>query len=119
MGIPMFGRGWTGVTDENHGLYQPATGAAPGTWEAGVEDYHVLATLTGQGFTRYWDSQARVPWLFDGTTFWTYDDPQSIGVKTEYIQRHGLGGAMVWDLTGDTTDGEFMGAIHEGLTGDN
>jgi chitinase len=119
MGIPLFGRGWTGVTDENHGLYQPATGPAPGTWEAGVEDYKVLATLTGQGFTRYWDSEARVPWLFDGTTFWTFDDPQSIGVKTDYIRKHGLGGAMVWDLTGDTADGEFMGAIYEGLTNGN
>ena len=119
MGIPLFGRGWTGVTDENHGLYQPATGAASGTWEAGVEDYHVLATLTSQGFTRYWDGQARVPWLFDGTTFWTFDDPQSIGEKTDYIRRHGLGGAMVWDLTGDTADGELMGTIHEGLTNGN
>ena len=59
-----------------------------------------------------------MPWLFDGTTFWTYDDPQSIGVKTDYIRRHGLGGAMVWDLTGDTADGELMRAIPRDSTGD-
>jgi chitinase len=115
MGIPFFGHGWTGVTDVNHGLYQPATAAAAGTFEAGVEDYHVLATLSDQGFTRYWDQRAQVPWLFDGTTFWTFDDSQSIGAKTDYIRRVGLRGAMVWDLTGDTADGELMSAIFDGL----
>jgi GH18 family chitinase len=60
-------RGWTGVPDVNHGL-QPASGPAAGTREAGAEDDHVLATLTEHGFTRYWDGQAEVPWLYDGTT---------------------------------------------------
>jgi chitinase len=118
MGIPFFGRGWTGVTDTNHGLYQPATAPAPGTFEAGVEDYHVLATLPGQGFTRYWDPEARVPWLFNGTTFWSYDDPESIGQKTDYVRGNGLRGVMVWELTGDTADGELMQAIDEGLRQD-
>ena len=36
MGVPFYGHGWTGVTSSaHHGLYQPATAAAPGTWEAG------------------------------------------------------------------------------------
>ena len=75
----------------------------------------MLATLTGQGFARYWDPEARVPWLFDGTTFWTFDDPESIAIKTDYIRKHGLRGAMVWDLTGDTANGEIMSAIDERL----
>jgi chitinase len=115
MGVPFYGRGWTGVTNQNRGLYQPATAAAPGTWEAGAEDYHVLATLTSQGFERYWDGQAQVPWLFDGTTFWSYDDPQSLKHKTRYVRLNGLGGVMFWELTGDTADGELISAIHEGL----
>jgi chitinase len=115
MGVPFYGRGWTGVTDQNRGLYQPATAPAPGTWEAGAEDYHVLATLPGEGFERYWDGQAQVPWLFDGTTFWSYDDPQSLKHKTRYIRLNGLGGVMFWELTGDTADGELISAIHQGL----
>jgi chitinase len=116
MGTPFYGRGWTGVTNEHNGLYQPATGPAAGTWEAGVEDYKVLATLTDEGFARYWDGRAKVPWLFDGTTFWTYDDSQSLGQKAKYVRLNGLGGMMFWELSGDTSDGELISAIEEGLT---
>jgi chitinase len=117
MGTPFYGRGWTGVGEANGGLYQPATGPAPGTWEAGSEDYKVLATLPGSSFTRYWDDQAKVPWLFDGTTFWSYDDPASLKHKTQYVRLNGLGGVMFWELSGDTSDGALISAIHEGLTG--
>jgi chitinase len=117
MGVPFYGRGWTGVTDEDGGLYQPAAAPAPGTWEAGVEDYHVLSTLPAEGFQRYWDAHAKVPWLFDGSTFWTYDDPQSLKHKTRYVRLHGLAGVMFWELTGDTSNGELISAIHKGLTG--
>jgi chitinase len=116
MGVPFYGHGWTGVTDVDHGLYQPSTGPAPGTWEAGSEDYKVLATLPASGFTRYWDGQAKVPWLFDGTTFWSYDDPASLKHKTKYVRLNGLGGVMFWELSGDTSDGDLIAAIHEGLT---
>jgi chitinase len=117
MGVPFYGRGWTGVTDVDGGLYQPATGPASGTWEAGSEDYKKLATLPGSGFTRYWDDQAKVPWLFDGTTFWSYDDPKSLKHKTQYGRLNGLRGVMFWELSGDTSDGELIAAIHKGLTG--
>ena len=115
MGVPFYGRGWTGVANVNGGLYQPATGPAAGTLEAGSEDYHVLATLTGSGFTRYWDGQAKVPWLFDGRTFWSYEDPKSLRLKTDYVRHHDLGGVMFWELTGDTDDGDLISAIHDGL----
>ncbi|WP_158791115.1 hypothetical protein, partial [Streptomyces sp. NRRL WC-3549] len=39
-GIGFYGRGWTGVTQAAPG--GTATGAAPGTYEAGIEDYKVL-----------------------------------------------------------------------------
>jgi len=116
MGVPFYGHGWTGVTNNDHGLYQPAGAPAPGTWEAGSEDYKVLATLPSSGFTRYWDGQAMVPWLFDGTTFWSYDDPQSLMQKTRYVRLNGLGGVMFWELSGDTSQGDLITAIHDGLT---
>ncbi len=44
IGIPLYGRGWTAVPNGGvNGLYQSATGPAPGTYEAGIEDYKVLA----------------------------------------------------------------------------
>jgi chitinase len=115
VGVPFYSRGWTGVAPANNGLYQSATGAAPGTWEAGVEDYKVAKQFLGSGFTRYEDTQAGAAWLFDGTTFWTFDDPQVMRAKADYVRRNRLGGIMFWELSGDTPNGELISAIAGGL----
>ena len=38
------------------------------------------------GFTRYEDTSTGAAWLFDGTTFWTYDDPPIMRAKAEYAR---------------------------------
>jgi chitinase len=116
VGVPFYSHGWTGVASANHGLYQPSTGAAPGTWEAGTEDYKVAKTFLGTGFTRYEDRRAGAAWLFDGTTFWTFDDPRVLTAKTRYVDENDLGGIMFWELSGDTADGELIHAIAAGLS---
>lgn len=110
LGIPYYGRGWTGVPDVNHGLYQPGAGPAPATFEAGVEDYKVIKYLPGQRFT---DRRAGATWLYDGSTFWSYDDVAAIARKTGYVRANRLGGTMVWELDGD--DGTLTAAIDAGL----
>lgn len=52
LGIPFYGRGWTGVPDVNDGLYQTATGPAPGTFEPGVMTYEVLKGAGVSGVPR-------------------------------------------------------------------
>jgi chitinase len=113
-GVPFYSRGWTGVGSSDNGLYQPAAGPAPGVWEAGVNDYEVVKGFAGS-FTRYSDRRAGAAWLFDGTTFWTLDDPAVMSEKAEYVRRNRLGGLMFWELSGDTPDGELIGAIAAGL----
>lgn len=112
LGVPFYGRGWTGVMGANDGLYQPAVGPAPATYEVGVEDYKVLKALGYPGFLH---QEARAYWLFDGETFWSCDDPASLGHKMAYVNRMGLGGVMVWELSGDTPEGELIAAIYDGL----
>jgi chitinase len=113
VGIPYFGRGWTGVTGGGNGLFQPAAGAAPATFEAGYEDYKVLKTM---GFPVYRDLRAGHAWLFDGTTFWTYDDPFVVLQKCLFIRREGLGGAMMWSLDGDDANAQPAGQCHREQT---
>ncbi|MEZ4725998.1 MAG: glycosyl hydrolase family 18 protein [Caldilineaceae bacterium] len=112
LGLPLYGRGWTGVTNVNNGLWQSATGGAPGRWEAGIEDYKVIKTLP---YPVYRDEAAGAVWKYDGNTFWGYDDPQTIAQKLTYAQEQQLGGVMLWSLDGDTADGELVGAVHAGL----
>ena len=114
VGVPFYSRGWTGVAPANDGLYQSTAGAAPGTWEAGVDDYKVVKERLASGFTRHEDAASGAAWLFDGTTFWTFDDPAVMQDKAEYVRQNGLGGVMFWELSGDTPDGELIGAIAGG-----
>lgn len=115
LGIPFYSRGWTGVTNANNGLHQTATGPAPATYEAGIEDYKKIKPLLGSGYQLHRDPVAGHAWLFNGSTFWTFDDPTEIARKTEWITSHGLGGAMVWSMDGDTPNGELMTAVHQGI----
>ena len=114
VGIPFYGRGWTGVRNQNNGLYQPASGAAPGTYEAGIEDYKVLKT---RGVPSFRDPITGAFWLYDGNTFWSYDDPQVIHEKMSWLKSLGLRGAMVWSLDGDDATGTLISAVHNGLQG--
>ena len=116
IGVQFYSRGWTGVAAKNHGLYQPSSGPAPGVWESGVNDYKVTKGLFSSGFTRYWDGKAAAAWLFDGTTFWTFDDPMVMKQKAHYVLKNDLGGIMFWELSGDTSDGELIDAIADGLS---
>ncbi|TCM46704.1 glycoside hydrolase family 18 protein [Kribbella sp. VKM Ac-2568] len=114
MGVPFYSRGWTGVTNQNDGLFQPATGPAPATYEAGNEDYRRLKPKLAD-FTVHRDNKAGFAWLFDGTTFWTWDDPTEMKRKAQYISKRNLGGAMIWSLDGDTDTGELITALHRNL----
>ena len=116
VGVPFYSRGWTGVAPANHGLYQPSSGPAPGVWEAGVDDYKVTKGLLASGFTRYEDATGSA-WLFDGTAFWTFDDPAVMATKARYVTDNKLGGIMFWELSGDTANGELIHAIAAGLAG--
>ncbi|BCJ45132.1 hypothetical protein GCM10010168_69330 [Actinoplanes ianthinogenes] len=115
LGLPYYGQGWTGVTGGGNGLFQPATGPAPGVFAAGTEDYKTLKKLPAQGYTVHRDLRAGHAWLFDGTTFWTYDDPAVLLQKTLYIRTRGLGGAMMWSLDGDDENATLTKTVAVGL----
>lgn len=116
VGVPFYGQGWTGVTGGGDGLGQPAAGPAPALWANGYADYEELKALAGSGdFTVHRDRAGGHAWIFDGTTLWTYDDPQVLARKAAYVKARGLGGAMIWSLDGDTPDGELIKALDAGL----
>ena len=99
------------MNPENHGLLQEAEtigGYGPSYGE-------LLEKFIGKnGFVRYWDDTAKAPYLFDGSTFITYEDAQSIAAKCEYIKQNGLLGLMYWEHSCDPT-GALLQAIAEGL----
>jgi chitinase len=106
MGIPLYGRGWTGCSSTGQGLYQACTGITEGEYAKGIHDYSSLekqGLIGGHGYVRYWSNSAKVPWLFNKATgtFISYEDPESIAYKAQYIRAKGLGGATLWELGQD------------------
>ncbi|MEE1927498.1 glycoside hydrolase family 18 chitinase [Streptomyces sp. TRM 70351] len=108
LGIGFYGRGWTGVTQSAPG--GTATGPAPGAYEQGIEDYKVLkARCPATG------TIAGTAYAHCGNQWWSYDTPATIDGKMDWAKQQGLGGAFFWELSGDTTNGELITAIHNGL----
>uniref|UniRef100_UPI002FDC2636 glycosyl hydrolase family 18 protein n=1 Tax=Streptomyces sp. IBSBF 3352 TaxID=2903523 RepID=UPI002FDC2636 len=108
LGIGFYGRGWTGVTQAAPG--GTATGAAPGTYEAGIEDYKILKNSCPANGTI-----AGTAYAHCGTNWWSYDTPSTIAGKMSWAKNQGLGGAFFWEFSGDTGNGELVSAINSGL----
>ncbi|MFF7600746.1 glycosyl hydrolase family 18 protein [Streptomyces mirabilis] len=108
IGIGFYGRGWTGVTQDAPG--GTATGPAPGTYEQGIEDYKVLKTSCPATGTI-----AGTAYAHCGSNWWSYDTPATIGTKMAWAKSQGLGGAFFWEFSGDTSNGELVSALTNGL----
>jgi chitinase len=141
MGLPLYGAGWTGVPNVDHGLYQSSTGPsevplANGTGicpdlsgntagcdpllTPGTATYATLANLTANGYRSYFDRQRVAVSLYDPAweTFYTYDDPDTAFLKMLYIDLKvpgGLGGAYVWALKDDDANGTMVKTMAKGL----
>lgn len=109
MGVPFYAMGWEAVPDVNNGLYQK-----PGS-EPLAAPYTKLKNL--KGFRLFRDTETRALWIFNPQTgvFWSFDDPDSLSVKMDYVRRMQLGGVMFWELSGDDENSSLLKAIYRGL----
>jgi len=125
LGLPFYGRSWTGVSagPAGDGLYQSAAGDGPGERdEPGMLNYSTIVSRYAPVYTKYFHNEARVPWLYDGSNFITYDDPTAIGEKAQYIVQQNLAGAMFWNLMSDVKgnpapSNSLLSALWDGLGG--
>jgi chitinase len=108
MGLPFYGYSWTDVEIAHDGLFQ--------TGRAITEDrpYNHIQSVASS-FSAHREDSSQAPWLFDGQTFWTYEDPISIRFKASYASHQHLGGVMIWELSGDTADAELLKVAYSSL----
>lgn len=112
LGVPFYGHVWGQVPPTNHGLFQPGK-QIPNSYA----DYSVGAeALINQGFIRYWDPAASVPYLYNAEkqVFFSYDDPESLALKCKYVLANKLRGIMFWEYESDHT-GALLDAVNDGL----
>lgn len=114
LGIPFYGHVWADVGDANHGLFQSGKPALRGFWRQGG-----FKSLFDGGFTRYWDSSAAVPFLYNSEKkmFVSYEDPESIAGKCKYVLDHHLAGIMFWAYSNNPMAMRLLDAVNAGLRG--
>jgi chitinase len=141
MGVPLYGAGWTGVPNVNHGLYQNSTGPSPvpladgkglctdlsgntpgcdPLLTPGLATYGTLVNLQSNGYSLYYDPLRVAVSLYDAGpgTFYTFDNPTTAFLKMLYIDFKvpgGLGGAYVWAVKDDDANGDMVKTMAAGL----
>ena len=117
LGLPFYGQIWANVPAEHHGLFEPYEGRLG---EDGTLSYREIAERYLPAYSRYWDDQAKVPWLYNQRTkvAISYEDQQSIAAKAKYVVQKKLGGIMFWDLGQDDSKSTLLDAINKSLTED-
>lgn len=109
LGVAFYGRGFTGVSPDNAGLYSKYQGGFPETpWKTIKSQF-----LTDPNWVRYWSATAQAPWLYNTAQhiFFTYDDPQSLAIKADFARREHLRGIMIWVLGQDDEQNSLLNAL--------
>lgn len=111
--------GWTGVEPGESGTglhaksaavaYRRGAPGAGGLRRGAIRDPEWQKE---NGFTRYWDDVAKAPYLYNGEVFISYDDPESVACKINYVMDRGMKGLMYWEYRGDPT-GDMLRAMDE------
>lgn len=78
-------------------------------------DYKDLLKL--DGLERKWDDVAKADYMVNGddVLVLTFETPESIKHKCEYLLNKGMLGAMYWEYAGDTADGALRKAVYNGV----
>lgn len=111
IGAAFYGRKWDNVPNINNGLYAPVEN--PSTY---APEYTKLIDnyVNKNGYIRYWDDTAKAPYLFNGSTFITYDDKESLRYKCQLVREYDIAGIMGWNYQHDENH-ELLAVMRESL----
>lgn len=96
IGLPLYGRAF----ENTDGVGKPFSGIGEGSWEAGNWDYKSLPL---QGSKEHFDQKLGSTYSYDEAKrkLISYDSPDSVKMKLDWIKQKGLKGSMFWELSGD------------------
>ncbi|XP_046573677.1 acidic mammalian chitinase-like [Haliotis rubra] len=117
-GIPTYAHTFNLLFEEWHDVYALATGVGK------IGDFlnydNVCQLIKNNSTTVVWDDKSKVPYLYQGTLWVSYDNVRSVTLKTQYLLQQGFGGAMVYSLNCDdykgTCDGKTTWPLFKAIT---
>jgi len=100
MGMPLYGRAFAST----QGPGTPFSGTGEGSWEQGVWDYKVLPQ---PGSQVHYDQEICASWSYNPSTqvMVSFDTPEVVHQKANFVRDNGLGGGMWWESSGDRPHG--------------
>ena len=105
MGLAAYGRGWTlASSTPGQGMGAEAIrGCDPmkDTQQEGVLNYIEALTVIAAGGQVTYDESTTTMYVQKGDQWYSYEDPNSIVKKVDYIKQEGLLGAMIWAVDND------------------
>jgi chitinase len=100
LGVAFYGQVWTGVSSGTNaslpGLSRPGTHNGTPSWTSIKGLY-----LGNAAYTRYWDSYAKAPFLYNGSRWISYTDHEQIKEIAAYAKTNKLGGLFAWEYAHD------------------
>lgn len=112
MGMPLYGRAFENTT----GIGQPYNGVGPGTLAAGIYSYKVLPLAGAQVFENTTDVTS-YSYDFAKKELVSYDTPNIVKLKAQYINSQSLAGSMFWELSTDKVGSESLVGTAAGAMG--
>lgn len=112
LGMAFYGKRFTGVSPDNHGLHQAFDGeVAFLSWREIRNDL-----LPETSFVRHWDADAQAAWLWNAERriFISYEDPDALRAKVAYARERSLGGVMYWQHDQDDEE-HLLDSVREAL----
>jgi len=109
MGVPFYGYIFNGVSGGGTGLYKTYTSGKSISYDSVLSTY-----LSNSSYAKYFHTDALVPWLFNGSTFISYENESSIASKAKYIVQNNLAGASIWELS-QNKGGQLLNALTASL----
>ena len=109
MGVPFYGYAYQGTVSTENGLWQRFSSTSTVGYDSIQSKY-----LNNASYAKFYDSSALVPWIFNGSTFISYDDAESLQHKVKYAVSKNLLGVSAWELGFDKS-GALIGTIQKAL----
>ncbi|GJF14797.1 chitinase [Mycolicibacterium cyprinidarum] len=112
LGAPLYGHSWKGVPEGgNGGLNGIGTGAGIASYgdaHGNISYWQIVELLEDHPdlYQVYWDDKAKASYIYsvaDGT-FISYESPEALQYRLDYIKDLGLGGVMFWEIDDDVRD---------------
>ena len=116
MGVPFYGKSKKNPTDaEKIFEYSVKYYEIPDILDKGIYRGKPLV----RAVSRQWESTSMVPFLTDatGVNVLSYDDPQSVTAKGQYVVSNGMLGAMFWEYRYDSDDHALLKALVKAIYG--